>query len=166
MGDWLDDEIEALRESDRQREHRERLQLHRANVLKTKGPVFFAEVKRAVAGALRRHNEAFAATTTRLLEAEETQQGRTLLVRGKHAHGTLVVSLHPDGNMISIKPKTGAVMEIEHGAIPLAIDEHDNVLAEAPDGHDAEAVVRAIMRPIYASFTKGTTQLQRPGNSN
>lgn len=143
-GDWINREIDAIEKADRQRDHREQLQLHRAKVLANKGPAFFGFALAAVNDAVKRLNQRFSGDPNRRLEFQSEHNG-TMPVIG--AGGAIAATLTADGSLVQFDGR-GGLSASAPPPVQFQVDERDNVSAAGLGDGTFFGLAHHMLRPF------------------
>ncbi len=149
--DWLEHEIESIRTTERMRQQKNQVQLHRASVLQAKADIFFADAGEETKKAVDILNREFKDDQKLRLTVETRPNAITIGGLGSRVTATLqpggVVRFTTDSGHVHVHTR-------EHG-IELAVDDHDLVYCKQAESRGPDAVTQALLRPFLSAFREG-----------
>ena len=149
MSDWMRREAERIRQIDERRQQQGRLQLHRAEVLKTKAPIFLAEAATATQDAVDVFNTEIAGDRQdRRLKVEI--KPNCIAIGGMGAYITATLENAGAGVIVCMSEsgRTSATPCLSRENLSLDVDDQDNVSMRSDQDRGPELVAKVLLGPF------------------
>ena len=149
--DWLEQQIETIREREQIRQRQDQVQLHRANVLKAKAHIFLADAGEETKKAVDILNREFKDDQKRQLTVETLPNAIAVGGLGSRVTATL-----QPGGVIRFTTESGhAHVHTRDHTIELTVDDQGLVYCQQPKSQGPDAIPQALLGPFLSAFREG-----------
>jgi len=149
--DWLEDQIKNIRTTERKRQQQNEVKLRRAEAIKAKAPVFFADAGKETEKAVDILNLEFKEDQKRQLTVET--RPNAIAVMGL---GSQVTATFQPGGIVRFVTKTGhAHVHTREHTIELAVDDDDSLYCTRVESRGPDAITQALLGPFLSAFREG-----------